>query len=94
MSDDVPRSGMVCPKCDGDTGVLDTRPRMQNKQLRRRRKCLSCGHRFSTYEVAAEDMQWLVAFRKRISEVLQGADAEIGRILTEMDYEDPFKDAT
>lgn len=42
---------MYCPKCPGheETGVTDSRlssPRV----LRRRRKCRTCGHKFTTYE--------------------------------------------
>ena len=41
---------MECPKCCGGTTVLETR---QSNGVKRRRKCLECGHRFSTVEVEA-----------------------------------------
>jgi transcriptional regulator NrdR family protein len=41
---------MNCPKCDAATHVLDTR-----QKTKRRRECLSCGHRFSTVEVVVAD---------------------------------------
>ncbi len=40
---------MNCIKCGRDTTVLDTR--MIETFLRRRRQCLHCKHRFSTYEI-------------------------------------------
>lgn len=39
---------MNCPKCDGDTQVLDSR------SYWRRRKCLNCSHRFNTIESITE----------------------------------------
>ena len=45
---------MYCPKClSGDIYVIDTRNRVENAR-RRRYKCETCGHRFSTIEVVAE----------------------------------------
>ncbi len=41
---------MRCPSCASDNiKVLDTRE-SPTKDIRRRRKCLNCGHRFTTYE--------------------------------------------
>ena len=39
---------MECPKCYGNTTVLETR---QGNGVKRRRECLECGYRFSTVEV-------------------------------------------
>ena len=40
---------MKCPKCRMEgLAVVDSRP--TEDSIRRRRKCLSCGHRFTTYE--------------------------------------------
>jgi transcriptional regulator NrdR family protein len=39
-----------CPKCGGWSKVIDTRYRLDRPLLRRRR-CLSCGLRWSTLEV-------------------------------------------
>ncbi|TNE96614.1 MAG: transcriptional repressor NrdR [Deltaproteobacteria bacterium] len=42
---------MHCPSCNAeDTKVIDSRLLMEGKTVRRRRKCLSCEHRFTTYE--------------------------------------------
>ena len=41
---------MMCPFCrNGDTSVIDSRA-SQDFVIRRRRKCLSCDRRFTTYE--------------------------------------------
>lgn len=41
---------MHCPTCQGDTKVLETRYVEENNSLKRRRECLSCGKRFTTFE--------------------------------------------
>ena len=42
---------MRCPRCDGaDNRVVDTRTSRGGRAVRRRRECLSCGERFTTYE--------------------------------------------
>jgi transcriptional repressor NrdR len=42
---------MRCPFCGaGDTRVVDSRLANDGEQVRRRRECLSCAERFTTYE--------------------------------------------
>ncbi|MGD2120271.1 MAG: transcriptional regulator NrdR [Gemmatimonadota bacterium] len=42
---------MRCPQCDGaDNRVVDTRTSRAGRAVRRRRECLECGERFTTYE--------------------------------------------
>ena len=42
---------MHCPNCtNNDTKVIDSRVAADGLAIRRRRECLSCGFRFSTYE--------------------------------------------
>ena len=42
---------MFCPACNyEDTKVIDSRLVEEGKAVRRRRECLECGHRFTTYE--------------------------------------------
>ena len=42
---------MRCPKCGGkEDAVVDSRESMSGETVRRRRKCLVCGHRYTTYE--------------------------------------------
>jgi len=40
-----------CPRCDADDDrVVDSRPARDGRAVRRRRECLSCGERFTTFE--------------------------------------------
>ena len=42
---------MRCPKCGfEDSSVVDSRPTEDISSIRRRRECLKCKHRFTTYE--------------------------------------------
>lgn len=43
---------MKCPYCGyTESKVVDSRPTDENERIRRRRECLKCGKRFTTYEV-------------------------------------------
>ena len=43
---------MKCPYCSGtESRVIDSRPAEDSEKIRRRRECLSCGRRFTTYEM-------------------------------------------
>jgi transcriptional repressor NrdR len=47
------KTAMHCPFCaTDDTKVIDSRLVAEGDQVRRRRECLSCKERFTTYEVA------------------------------------------
>ena len=49
-------SKMKCPKCQADDDkVLDSRAAREGAAIRRRRECLKCGHRFTTYEEIDRD---------------------------------------
>lgn len=51
---------MKCPMCGyDDSKVIDSRPVEENNSIRRRRECLKCQNRFTTYEVI-ESMQPIV----------------------------------
>ena len=42
---------MRCPQCANDEDkVVDSRVAEDGRAIRRRRECLSCGHRFTTFE--------------------------------------------
>ena len=42
---------MNCPSCgSGETKVVDSRVAEEHTAIRRRRQCLACGSRFTTYE--------------------------------------------
>ncbi len=43
---------MRCPACSSaDSKVIDSRPVEENNSIRRRRECLECHTRFTTYEI-------------------------------------------
>lgn len=43
---------MKCPYCGySESKVIDSRPTDEGERLRRRRECLNCAKRFTTYEV-------------------------------------------
>lgn len=47
---------MKCPKCGiDDDKVLDSRSAREGAAIRRRRECLRCAHRFTTYEEIDRD---------------------------------------
>lgn len=46
---------MKCPFCDYcETKVIDSRPTDEGQAIRRRRECIKCGKRFTTYEKVEE----------------------------------------
>ena len=52
---------MKCPYCDFESSkVVDSRPTEDRK--RRRRECLKCGKRFTTYEIVEQPL-WIVIKR-------------------------------
>ena len=47
---------MRCPKCGGlEDKVIDSREAKDATSIRRRRECLTCSHRFTTYEQIEHD---------------------------------------
>ena len=52
---------MKCPFCKGpDTQVVDTRESEDGESIRRRRRCLACDKRFTTYETVELRMPQVV----------------------------------
>ena len=46
---------MRCPYCQHtDTKVTDSRTTDEGNSIRRRRECINCGRRFTTYEIIEE----------------------------------------
>lgn len=55
---------MKCPYCGySESKVIDSRPADENSSIRRRRECLSCGKRFTTYETV-ESLPMVVVVKK------------------------------
>jgi transcriptional repressor NrdR len=52
---------MHCPFCNfEDTKVIDSRLAGEGRQVRRRRECLSCGERFTTFEMPELVMPYVI----------------------------------
>ncbi|MCX6904367.1 MAG: transcriptional regulator NrdR [Verrucomicrobia bacterium] len=55
---------MRCPKCGfQEDKVIDSRASREGSTIRRRRECLSCQHRFTTYEVIERASRLMVLKR-------------------------------
>ena len=92
---------MECPLCGGiNNGVIDSRPTKEGTAIRRRRRCLSCTGRFTTYESTAEQLLSLLLKRHAgrsttikdsgavlsfMSHTLRGLSEEIEKIMVETD---------
>lgn len=60
---------MKCPFCSyGESKVIDSRPTDENERIRRRRECIQCGKRFTTYEII-EDVPIIVIKKDKSREV-------------------------
>lgn len=60
---------MKCPFCaENDNKVIDSRLSKEGNAIRRRRECISCGRRFTTYEYI-EDIPLMIIKKDRRREV-------------------------
>lgn len=60
---------MKCPFCGcEESKVIDSRPTDENERIRRRRECIDCGKRFTTYEII-EDVPIIVIKKDKSREV-------------------------
>lgn len=53
---------MVCVYCAGKTRVVNSRHQVKSNQVWRRRKCLVCGAIFTSEEVVAFELSWMVFY--------------------------------
>jgi transcriptional regulator NrdR family protein len=56
-----------CPECNGESRVIDSRD--TDEARRRRRVCLHCGHRYTTYEIHAAAYERLQMLKVDIEKV-------------------------
>src|SRR5438034_6390660 len=60
---------MRCSKCGCvEDKVIDSRTSREGSTIRRRRECLACGHRFTTYEEVERDNLMVVKRDGRLEE--------------------------
>jgi hypothetical protein len=98
---------MECPFCGKiETGVIDSRPTKEGTAIRRRRKCLDCAGRFTTYESTPEQLLLLLmrthagrgataknteAVLAFMSNALKGLSEEIEKLVGEVGKPEPPK---
>ena len=98
---------MECPFCGKiDNGVIDSRPTKEGTAIRRRRKCLACAGRFTTYESTPEQLLLLLmkkhagrgattknseAVLSFMSNALKGLSEEIEKLIGEVRKPEPPK---
>ena len=77
---------MICPFCEAnDDKVIDSRASDAGRVVRRRRECLKCNKRFTTYERVEESTRLMVIKRDGThvpfnrENVLRGVNAAIGK---------------
>jgi len=69
---------MRCPFCDiGKDRVVDSREAKEGNAIRRRRECLSCKRRFTTYE-RIEDIPFIVVKKGGVRERLDRSKLRLG----------------
>jgi transcriptional repressor NrdR len=72
------RGAVRCPYCQtADDKVVDSRPAEDGAAIRRRRECLTCGRRFTTYE-RLEELPFVVVKRGGMKEPFERAKVEAG----------------
>jgi transcriptional repressor NrdR len=72
------RGGVRCPYCQTpDDKVVDSRPADDGAAIRRRRECLACGRRFTTYE-RLEELPLMVVKRSGATEPFERTKLEAG----------------
>ena len=72
------RACVRCPYChENDDKVVDSRMADEAAAIRRRRECLACGRRYTTYE-RIEDVPLLVTKRSGVSEPFDPAKLRAG----------------
>lgn len=59
---------MKCQLCGGNLKVLSSRHQLSGR-IRRRRKCLSCGDRTTTYEITPAELKDFKKLKKLIDEM-------------------------
>ena len=72
---------MKCVACGKDADkVFDSRPSRDGHTIRRRRECLSCEHRWTTYERREDDAKVGIDLKQMI----MGAMDELGDLLKKL----------
>lgn len=65
--------GFACPKCGGDTRCVDSR-RTVNGMVRRRKHCVVCRHRITTYEMETATFRGMIG---NLKDLMKQANAVV-----------------
>lgn len=61
---------MICPECgQSNDKVIDSRAANEGKYIRRRRECLCCGKRFTTFEIPNFEAMMLEKAEVRLNKI-------------------------
>ena len=63
---------MLCPECEGDTTVKDSRTVISLGHVRRRRACETCSYKFTTYELTKEAINEKDLIIRTVEDIRQG----------------------
>lgn len=66
---------MNCPSCGTDTYTKETRRPSGQRFTRRRRECPSCGERFTTKEIPAQDLKIILKEVQRLRKAYEARTA-------------------
>lgn len=81
--DTVPTASVPCPACGSGSACADTR--RAGNSCRRRRVCVSCGFRFTTYETAATSPELGPAMLRNFIEKMRAMADQYERALADPD---------
>lgn len=56
-----------CPKCNGESKVIDSRD--EESARRRRRQCDKCSYRYTTYEIHADEYNRIRRLRVSVAQI-------------------------
>ena len=69
---------MNCPECGGKSAIMETRE--AGYGTRRRHKCLSCYHGFSTVEITMIEYKYLANIVKKLEKTFKECPTEKGGV--------------
>ena len=78
-----PAFSRICPSCrSNDVGVIETRTFSEenNAPVRRRRKCKTCNHRWTTYEISEESMRQMRAMAEHLRDAAISCNEAVGSL--------------
>ena len=62
---------LLCEICGNETAITQSRVTDTPKRMRRRRECIDCGHRHTTYEISEREMEIYTKLRDMIKECVE-----------------------